>query len=80
MQRPYEKRGKACPGNLVEIAAIVVFKVIDTAKAVFDVEDYEKFVEIQSETALRHVASKYPYDNFTEEGISLRGNSDVVAK
>ncbi|GAV22886.1 SPFH domain-containing protein [Carboxydothermus pertinax] len=67
-------------GNPVEIAAVVVFKVIDTAKAVFDVEDYEKFVEIQSETALRHVASKYPYDNFVEEGISLRGNSDVVAK
>ncbi|TCS78930.1 SPFH domain-containing protein [Tepidibacillus fermentans] len=67
-------------GNPVEIAAVVVFKVIDTAKAVFDVEDYEKFVEIQSETALRHVASKYPYDNFVEEGISLRGNSDLVAK
>ncbi|ABB14308.1 SPFH domain-containing protein [Carboxydothermus hydrogenoformans] len=67
-------------GNPVEIAAVVVFKVIDTAKAVFDVEDYEKFVEIQSETALRHVASKYPYDNFVEEGTSLRGNSDVVAK
>lgn len=66
-------------GNPIEIAAVVVFKVIDTAKAVFDVESYEQFVEIQSETALRHVATKYPYDNFNEKGLSLRGNSDEVA-
>jgi len=66
-------------GNPIEIAAVVVFKVVDTAKALFDVDNYEKFVEIQSETALRHVASKYPYDRFEGEGYSLRGNADEVA-
>lgn len=67
-------------GNPVEIAAVVVFKVVDTAKAIFDVDKYEQFVEIQSETALRHVASKYPYDLFEREGYSLRGNAEEVAK
>lgn len=66
-------------GNPVEIAAVVVFKVINSARAVFDVDDYEKFVEIQSETALRHVATKYPYDLYEEEGYSLRGNAEEVA-
>ncbi|RAV20336.1 SPFH domain-containing protein [Paenibacillus contaminans] len=66
-------------GNPIEIAAVVVFKVVDSAKALFDVDNYEQFVEIQSETALRHVASKYPYDNFAGEAYSLRGNSDEVA-
>lgn len=66
-------------GNPVEIAAVVVFKVVDSAKAVFDVDDYEQFVEIQSETALRHVATKYPYDTFDDDGYSLRGNADEVA-
>jgi len=66
-------------GNPVEIAAVVVFKVIDSAKALFEVNDYEQFVEIQSETALRHVANKYPYDEFEEGGYSLRGNADQVA-
>jgi regulator of protease activity HflC (stomatin/prohibitin superfamily) len=66
-------------GNPVEIAAVVVFKVVDTAKALFDVDNYEGFVEIQSETALRHVATKYPYDTFTESGYSLRGNAEEVA-
>ncbi|MBP1992027.1 SPFH domain-containing protein [Paenibacillus eucommiae] len=66
-------------GNPVEIAAVVVFKVVDTYKALFEVDNYEKFVEIQSETALRHVASKYPYDSFNNEGYSLRGNADEVA-
>lgn len=66
-------------GNPIEIAAVVVFRVIDSAKALFDVDNYEQFVEIQSETALRHVASKYPYDNFTGEGYSLRSNADEVA-
>lgn len=67
-------------GNPVEIAAVVVFKVVDTAKAIFDVDRYEQFVEIQSETALRHVASRYPYDLFEQEGYSLRGNAEEVAK
>ncbi len=66
-------------GNPIEIAAVVVFKVVDSAKATFDVDDYEEFVEIQSETALRQVATKYPYDNFDLEGLSLRGNSSDVA-
>lgn len=66
-------------GNPVEIAAVVVFKVVDSAKALFDVDDYEKFVEIQSETALRHVATKYPYDDFEGGSQSLRGNAEEVA-
>lgn len=66
-------------GNPVEIAAVVVFKVVDSAKALFDVDDYEKFVEIQSETALRHVATKYPYDDFEGDGYSLRGNAEQIA-
>ncbi|KEQ26637.1 SPFH domain-containing protein [Paenibacillus tyrfis] len=66
-------------GNPIEIAAVVVFRVVDSAKASFDVDNYEQFVEIQSETALRHVANKYPYDSY-ENGYSLRGNSEEVAK
>ncbi|MGF9714829.1 MULTISPECIES: SPFH domain-containing protein [Paenibacillus] len=66
-------------GNPIEIAAVVVFRVIDSAKATFDVDNYEQFVEIQSETALRHVANKYPYDTFDSNGYSLRGNSEEVA-
>ncbi|RKN80680.1 SPFH domain-containing protein [Paenibacillus ginsengarvi] len=66
-------------GNPIEIAAVVVFRVVDTAKAMFDVENYEQFVEIQSETALRHVASRYPYDSLNAEGYSLRGNSEEIA-
>lgn len=67
-------------GNPIEIAAVVVFKVIDSAKAIFDVDNYEQFVEIQSETAIRHVATKYPYDTFENEDISLRGNADIVSE
>lgn len=67
-------------GNPIEIAAVIVFKVIDSAKAVFDVDDYEEFVEIQSETAIRHVATKYPYDTFEFEEISLRANSEEVSQ
>ena len=66
-------------GNPIEIAAVIVFKVISSARAVFDVDDYETFVEIQSETALRHVATKYPYDIFGQEGYSLRGNAEEIA-
>lgn len=66
-------------GNPIEIAAVVVFKVVDTAKAVFEVDNYEQFVEIQSETGLRHVATRYPYDIFEEGGYSLRGNAEEVA-
>lgn len=67
-------------GNPVEIGAVVVFKVVDTAKASFDVDNYERFVEIQSETAIRHIAAQYPYDTFGDEsGVTLRGNADEVA-
>ncbi|HVJ50677.1 SPFH domain-containing protein [Desulfitobacterium sp.] len=68
-------------GNPIEIAAVVVFRVVDTAKAIFDVDKYEQFVEIQSETALRHVASRYPYDSFehSESGYFLRGNGEEIA-
>lgn len=66
-------------GNPIEIAAVIVFKVVDATKAVFDVDKYEQFVETQSETALRHVAAKYPYDNYEGQEISLRANSDVVS-
>lgn len=66
-------------GNPIEIAAVVVIKVVDSAKAIFDVDNYEQFVQIQSETALRHVATKYPYDNYTEDDVTLRGNTEEVA-
>jgi len=66
-------------GNPIEIAAVVVFKVIDPYKALFDVDFYEEFVEIQSETALRHITAYYPYDTQEGSGLSLRGNSDEVA-
>lgn len=66
-------------GNPIEIEAVVVFAVVDSAKALFEVDDYESFVEIQSETALRHVASKYPYDNLDGAGFSLRSNSEEIA-
>lgn len=67
-------------GNPVEIAAVIVFKVVDTSKALFAVEDYEKFVEIQSESAIRHVASEYAYDNFGDhQALTLRINPTEVS-
>ena len=65
-------------GNPIEIAAVVVWRIVDTAKAVFDVADYEQFVTVQSETSLRHLASEYPYDDYKPDVISLRGNAEVV--
>ncbi len=65
-------------GNPVEVAAVIVWRVVDTAQAVFDVEDYEDFVRIQTETAVRHMASEYPYDNYEEGQFSLRANADEV--
>jgi len=65
-------------GNPVEIAAVVVWKVRDSAMATFDVEDFEAFVSVQSETAVRHLASEYPYDAEGED-ISLRGSTDRVS-
>ena len=68
-------------GNPIEIAAVIVFRVVDAAKALLDVDNYEQFVEIQSETSLRHVAAQYPYDDFDEVGnLCLRRNADEVSK
>jgi regulator of protease activity HflC (stomatin/prohibitin superfamily) len=65
-------------GNPVEIAAVIVWRVVDTARAVFSVEKYEDFVRVQTETAVRHVASLYPYDAYEPEQRSLRANADEV--
>lgn len=68
-------------GNPIEIATVIVYKVVDSAKAMFGVEHYDRFVEIQSETAIRHVATKYPYDNFQDETcITLRGNTEEISE
>ena len=66
-------------GNPVEIAAVIVWRVIDSAKAVFDVENYMDFVKIQAETGIRNIATRYPYDADNEETISLRGHPEEVA-
>jgi hypothetical protein len=66
-------------GNPVEIAAIVVWQVADTSRAAYAVDDYINFVEVQAESALRHVATTHPYDDPAGEGTSLRGSTDVVA-
>jgi hypothetical protein len=65
-------------GNPVEIASVITWQVSDTAKATFDIEDYESFVHIQTEAAVRHVASEYPYDDYEEGQLSLRANADEV--
>jgi regulator of protease activity HflC (stomatin/prohibitin superfamily) len=65
-------------GNPVEIAAVIVWQVVDTARAVFSVEKYEEFVRLQTETAVRHVASLFPYDSYQPEERSLRANADDV--
>ena len=67
-------------GNPVEIAAVIVWQVEDTAKATFEVDDYNKYVTIQSEAAVRHLAGICPYDNFEEETaeVTLRGGTDKV--
>jgi len=66
-------------GNPVEIAAVVVWRVTDTAEAVFDVDNYGSYVAVQSESALRHLASAYPYDTTEEHELSLRGSMDEVS-
>lgn len=67
-------------GNPIEISAVVVFRVVDTAKALFDVDYYQDFVEIQSETAIRHIATQYPYDTFNDDDLTLRGNTNEVSE
>ncbi|MDJ0715122.1 MAG: SPFH domain-containing protein [Prochloraceae cyanobacterium] len=65
-------------GNPIEIGAVVVWRVVDSAKAIFDVDYYEEFVAIQSETAIRALAINYPYDTGEEKEASLRGNPDEI--
>jgi regulator of protease activity HflC (stomatin/prohibitin superfamily) len=65
-------------GNPIDIAAVVVWRVTDTARAAFDVENYEQFVVVQSETAVRHLASRYSYDDYDETRVSLRSGADEV--
>jgi regulator of protease activity HflC (stomatin/prohibitin superfamily) len=67
-------------GNPIEIAAVVVWRVVDSAKALFDVDNYETFVSIQSETAIRGLASSHPYDTHEEGTASLRGNPGEIAE
>ncbi|MGE0459931.1 MAG: SPFH domain-containing protein [Vicinamibacterales bacterium] len=67
-------------GNPIEIAAVVVWKVVETAEAVFEVDDYENYVHVQSEAAVRNLATSYPYDAHDDVQISLRGNTAAVAE
>ena len=67
-------------GNPVEIAAVVVWKVVDSAEAVFEVDSYENYVKVQSEAAVRSLATRYPYDAHEEGHLSLRGSTQEVAK
>jgi regulator of protease activity HflC (stomatin/prohibitin superfamily) len=66
-------------GNPIEIAAVVVWKVVETAEAIFEVDDYENYVHVQSESAVRNLATSYPYDAHDEQMISLRGHTNTVA-
>ena len=66
-------------GNPIEIAAVVVWKVVDTAEAVFEVDNYENYVHVQSEAALRNMATSYTYDAHEETQMSLRGNTAAIA-
>ncbi|MEW6320573.1 MAG: SPFH domain-containing protein [Acidobacteriota bacterium] len=66
-------------GNPIEIAAVVVWKVVDTAEAVFEVDDYENYVHVQTEAAVRNLATSYPYDVHDDQQISLRGHTAAIA-
>jgi regulator of protease activity HflC (stomatin/prohibitin superfamily) len=65
-------------GNPIEMAAQVVWRVTDTAQALFDVDDYKAFVKVQIEAAVRTIGSRYPYDDFEHQEVTLRGNNDQV--
>jgi regulator of protease activity HflC (stomatin/prohibitin superfamily) len=67
-------------GNPIEIASVVVWRVVDTAEAVFEVDDYQNFVKVQSEAAVRNLATRYKYDAHEDDQISLRGNTAEVAE
>jgi regulator of protease activity HflC (stomatin/prohibitin superfamily) len=66
-------------GNPIEIAAVVVWRVVETAEALFEVEDYPHYVEVQSEAAIRNLSTQYSYDAYTEDQKSLRGNTAEIA-
>ena len=66
-------------GNPIEIAAVVVWRVVETAEAMFEVDDYENYVRVQSEAALRNAATSYPYDTHEDGVVSLRGSTAIVA-
>jgi regulator of protease activity HflC (stomatin/prohibitin superfamily) len=65
-------------GNPIEIAAVVVWRVADTARAIYSVDDYTQFVTIQTETAVRHIASSYPYTSRSDDELALRDNADEI--
>jgi regulator of protease activity HflC (stomatin/prohibitin superfamily) len=67
-------------GNPVELAAVVVWQVADTAQATFEVDDYVEFVSTQTEAAVRHIAIEYPYDAYEEDRLSLRGNAEEITE
>src|SRR5689334_14030578 len=67
-------------GNPIEIAAVVVWQVRDTAQAIYAVDDFIQFVAIQTETAVRHIASSYPYTSGPDDGLSLRDNADEITQ
>ncbi|EPJ35163.1 hypothetical protein STAFG_7725 [Streptomyces afghaniensis 772] len=67
-------------GNPIELAAVVVWRVEDTAQAIFEVDDYVEFVSTQTEAAVRHIAIEYPYDAHEEDGLSLRGNAEEITE
>jgi Membrane protease subunits, stomatin/prohibitin homologs len=67
-------------GNPIEIAAVVVWKVVDTAEAVFEVDNYDNYVHVQSESALRNMATSYPYDAHDDQAMSLRGSTTAIAE
>ncbi|MEU8970762.1 SPFH domain-containing protein [Streptomyces monashensis] len=67
-------------GSPIELAAVVVWKVQDTAQATFEVDDFTEFVATQTETAVRHIAIEYPYDSHEEGGLSLRGNAEEITE
>ncbi|MEU6483190.1 SPFH domain-containing protein [Streptomyces sp. NPDC046887] len=67
-------------GNPIELAAVVVWKVEDTAQALFEVDDFLEFVSTQTEAAVRHIAIEYPYDAHDEAGLSLRGNAEEITE
>jgi regulator of protease activity HflC (stomatin/prohibitin superfamily) len=65
-------------GNPIEMAAQIVWRVVDTAQALFDIDDYREFVKVQVEAAIRTIGSRYPYDDFEHKELTLRGNHDEV--